>query len=116
MCPTLLRVMKGGEIMSDTKKNQSINVALAAGAVGAAVGAAGVLMMDKKNQKKVAKGVTKIREWSEKTVEDLKKRNEETLEVGGEILNDTLNNTKESLKEVKKSSSDDPKTPTASIQ
>lgn len=84
--------------MTDTKKNQSINVAFAAGAVGAAVGAASVYMMDKNNQKKVAKSVTKLRQWSEKTVDDLKKKDDPSIEVGGKSLDEKAGDIKETAK------------------
>lgn len=48
--------------------------------VGVAVGAAGMYLRDKDNQKKVAKKLDEIRAWSDKNMKDWKEKAEDTEE------------------------------------
>lgn len=53
---------------------KAIKVGIAATVVGAAAGAAGVYLSDKKNREKTAKQLDKAKKWSDKTLDDWKKK------------------------------------------
>lgn len=67
--------------MLQKKKDTTSSKIIAAGIAGAAIGAVGVLMTDKKNRDSVEKNVGKtidgVKKWSDSTVGDLKKKAEE---------------------------------------
>jgi hypothetical protein len=64
--------------MLQKKKDTTSTKVLAAGIAGAAIGAVGILMSDKKNrdavEKNVGKTIDDVKKWSDATVGDLKKK------------------------------------------
>jgi signal transduction histidine kinase len=53
---------------------KAIKVGIAATVVGAAAGAAGVYLSDKKNRDKAAKQLDKAKKWSDKTLDEWKNK------------------------------------------
>lgn len=60
--------------MLQKKKENVSSKVIAAGIAGAALGAVGVLMSDKKNRKEVGKKLDTVKKWGDTTVDDLKKK------------------------------------------
>lgn len=93
--------------MTDIKKtNQAMRVAVTAGAIGAAAGAVGVLMMDKKNQKMVSEKVDQIKKWSDKTVNDLKSKTDDAVDTASQQVDKLADKSEDLSKEVKKEAKD----------
>ena len=88
--------------MTDSKKSSTGTKIMTAGLVGVAVGAAGALLTDKKNQKKVAAQLDYVRTWSDKTITDLKGRIDTIAEdVSEKSPDDLKKEMKEQAKEVR---------------
>lgn len=58
------------------KKNMTSKV-ISAGIAGVAIGAAGVLLADKKNRKVVEKKMDQVKKWSDTTITDMKKKTDD---------------------------------------